>query len=204
MRPFVLSLSACFLVLGAARAQTGSGGGSVPQIPYGQSYKNFEFPFYENGDLKWKLSAALATGKSLNRAETIDMKIEIYENDKVTTTITSPKADLYSSERRMRTKNTVRIERADLEATARKCDFDYVSKQYNLQDHVRVVLKNFDASAGLGPPGKHAPAAPSANTTAPAPPRISPHADDSLLDSPGAYSNSTNAGPVAPSAPGHP
>jgi hypothetical protein len=205
MRPFVLSLSACFLVLGAAWAQTTSRSGNAPQIPYGQSIRRFELPFYEGGVLKWRLSAALATGKSLNRAETTDMKIELYDDDKVTTTITSPKADLYSSERRMRTKNTVRIERSDLEATAQKCDFDYESKQYNLSENVRVVLKNFDASTGLGPPAKQAsPGVPSAGLPAPMPLLSPAHPDDSLLNSPGAYSTgSTNTSPGAP-APNHP
>jgi hypothetical protein len=204
MRPFVLSLSACFLVLSAAWAQTTSNSGNIPQIPYGQSYDNFKFPFYESGQLKWVLSAAKATGVSLNCAEVTDMKIEVYDNGKVTTTITSPKADLYSTDRRMRTKNTVRIERSDLEATAQRCDFDLVSKQYLLRDNVRVILKNFDATSGLGPSGKHAPASPATPPPAfgPTPP-ASAHASDSLLDSPGAYSNSTNAGPVSPSSPGN-
>ena len=69
MRPFVLSLSAGFLALGAgwlalsvAWAQSISGGSTIPPIPYGQSYSNFEFPFYESGQLKWTLAAAQATG----------------------------------------------------------------------------------------------------------------------------------------------
>ena len=206
MRPFVLSLSAWFLVLSAAWAQPTSGGGNMPQIAYGQNYRNFEFPCYEGGVLKYTLTATEATGRSLNRAETTDLKIEVYDSGKVTTTITSPKADLYSSDRRMETKNTVRIVRADLDATARQCEFDLLSKKYNLRDNVRVVLKNFDATAGLGPLGTSATAAPKAKSPpafGPVPP-VHAHPDDSLLETPGAYSNSTNLGPVAPAAPAHP
>jgi hypothetical protein len=194
-------------VLSVAWAQTTPGGANVPQIPYGQSYKNFEFPFYEGGVLKWILSATQATGVSLNRAETTDMKIEVYDAGKVTTTITSPKADLYASEHRMRTKNTVRIERADMEATSQRCDFDLLSKQYNLHDNVRVVLKNFDATAGLGSSAKRADTSP---VPRPAQPRVflpmpgAVHPNDSLLDSPGAYSSSNNSGPSAPATPGGP
>ena len=207
MRPFVLSLFTCFLVLSAAWAQTTSGNGNTPQIPYGQSYKNFEFPFYEAGQLKWILSATQATGVSLNRAEVTDMKIDVYDNGKVTTTITSPKADLYSTDRRMRTKNTVRIERSDLEATSQRCDFDLISKQYHMQDNVRVVLKNFDATSGLGPTSKKASTSPGTpmpapqTTLGPGPVPSPSHGNDSLLDSPGAYSNSTNVGPISPAAP---
>ncbi|MCE0496646.1 MAG: LPS export ABC transporter periplasmic protein LptC [Methylacidiphilales bacterium] len=199
MRPFVLSLSAWCLVLSAAWAQTVSDSGNIPQIPYGQSYKNFEFPMYEGGVLKWKLYATQATGVSLNRAEVTDMKIEGYENGQVTTIITSPKADLYSTERRMRTKNTVRIEQTDRTATAQRCDFDLVTKKYVLTDNVRVVLKNFNAASGLESSGKHASASPTAPAANIRP--LSTHANDSLLDSPGAYSNSTNVGPVAPASP---
>jgi lipopolysaccharide export system protein LptC len=202
MRPFVLSFSACFLVLSAAWAQTGSDSGNMPQIPYGQSYKNFEFPLYEGGELKYKLTATEATGVSLNRAEVTNMKIEVYDEGKVTTTITSPNADLYSTDRRMRTRNTVRIERSDTTATAQRCDFDLVTKQYVLRDHVRVILKNFDASAGLGPSANHASSSPATPQPAfvPASP-ASAHPDDSLLSSPGAYSNSTNVGPNSPAGP---
>ena len=203
----VLSLSACFLVLGVAKAQTASDSGGIPQIPYGQTYKNFEFPLYEHGVLKYKLYATQATGVSLNRAETTDMRIEVYENGQVTTTITSPKADLYSTERRMRTKNTVRIVRTDMVATAQRCDFDLVSKKYLLHDSVRVVLKNFDATSSLGASGKHASGSPT-TSSAPVlktmPPPASIHANDSLLDSPGAYANGTNASPIAPAAPASP
>jgi hypothetical protein len=197
-------LAACFLALSAACAQSTSGG-SLPQIPYGQTYRNFQLPYYDGGVLKWQLSAALATGVSLNRAEVTDMKIELFTDGKVTTTVTSPKADLYSSERRMQTKKTVRIDRSDLAATAQRCDFDLVSKQYVLTDHVRVVLKNFDATSGLGP--QHSSSAPSASavTPRPGPGPVAPapaHGNDSLFDSPGAYSNSsTNLGPIAPTPP---
>jgi hypothetical protein len=209
MRPFVLSFYACFLVLGAAGAQTTSDSGNVPGIPYGQTYRNFEFPLYEGGVLKEKLSATQATGMSLNRAEVTDMVIQIFEDGKVTTTITSPNADLYSADRRMRTKNTVRIERSDMDATSQRCDFDLISKQYVLRDKVRVVLKNFDATSGLGSSGKGAsrasaaPAAPPRPAFGPLPPAPA-HGDDSLLESPGAYSNGTNIGPISPAPPAHP
>src|SRR5580658_3027152 len=100
MRPFILSVAIVVLALGAAWAQSTSSGGTMEQVPYGQTYKNFEFPLYQNGQKTAMLSAAEAKGVSLNRAAATDVKIEIYENGVVTTTVTSPKADLYVADRK--------------------------------------------------------------------------------------------------------
>jgi len=207
MRPFILSIGVCACLFSAAWAQTGLGGGG-PQIPYGQTFKDFQFPIYQNGQLNSMLSAVSAKGITLNRAETTNLKIELYENGKVTTTITSPKADLYLSERIMRTKNTVLIERADMEITGQSCDFNLQTKKYLVRDNVKVVLKNFDASShtsGAGSPPRQTQA------TAPAPPLvtspnlsltpgIAPRNDAALLDSPGAYAD-TNVAPTPSSGP---
>jgi hypothetical protein len=182
---------------GAAQAQSGTSDGGVTQLPVGQIYKDFEFPHYEDGQLKFTLSATEAKGITVNRAETTDVKIDLYDNGKVTTTITSPKADLYVADKKMRTNNTVRIERADLEATAQICDFDLVAKQYMLRTNVKVILKNFDASAGTGEKKAGAPEAPTAAAmpagAVPIAPAASNPGNDSLMDSPG--SASTNAAP---------
>lgn len=200
------SIGICVFLLGAAWAQTSTGSGG-PQIPYGQTFKDFQFPIYQNGQLNSMLSAVSAKGITLNRAETTDLKIELYENGKVTTTITSPKADLYLTERVMRTKNTVLIERVDMEATAQTCDFNMVTRKYLLRDKVKVILKNFDANAQLpgASPSANSPTRETPSSTPAMPlmtpsnlsltPGAAPRNDASLLDSPGAYS-STNAAPT--------
>ena len=205
MRPLLLSLGACTLVLGAAWAQNAGDSGNMPQLPVGQTFKQFEFPIYQDGKLKATLDAAEARGMTLNRAETTDLKIEIYDNGAVTTTVASPKADLYVNEQKMRTKNTVRIERADMTATSQDCDFDLKSKKYLLRTHVKVILKHFDVSLtpanGAAPPPNAAPHAPLGVSPAPGP--ASPHparSNDSLLDSPGSYAD-TNSSPIPPSSP---
>ncbi len=60
--------------------------------------------------------------------------------------MTSPKADLYVTDQKMRTKNTVQIVRADMEASSQECDFDLKSKKYILRTNVKVILKHFDLS----------------------------------------------------------
>jgi hypothetical protein len=209
MRPLPLSLGLWAVAL-AALAQTpaGNGSGNIPQIPVGQTYKSFEFPRYENGQLTYTLSAVSAKGLTINRAQATDLKIQIYTQGKVTTTITSPNADLYANERTMRTKNTVKIDREDLTATAQTCDFDLMTKKYLLRQNVHVVLKHFDTGAGQKKPSSAAtpqPSFPTAELAAPAPtpeenkPVTDPRApqNENPLDIPGASSN-TNNGPLPP------
>jgi len=200
----------CLLAIAVVRAQnTGGDANAAEQLPVGQTFKDFTFPIYQNSIRKAILSAAEATGMTINRAATTDLKIQIYDNGFITTTVTSPKADLYVAEQKMRTKDTVRIDRSDMLATAQDCDFDLLQKVYLLRNHVHVLLKNFDISSP--PPGAKptstasAPAAatpaPSENSApaglaAPIPPRD----DSSLLESPGSYAG-TNTAPEAPSNP---
>jgi hypothetical protein len=219
MRLLLLSMGAGVLACGHLAAQTPpppkatANGAAVPQIPFGQTYRDFQFPLYQNGQLSYTLSAASATGTTVNRAATTDLKIDIYTNGKVTTTITSPKADLYAAERIMRTKNTVDINRADLEATAKSCDFDVINRKYLLRENVRVVLKHFDVGGAPKTPAATgaAPASTSPVSAAPVPPAPAddnalpsdthlPRNNDSLLDMPGSYAN-TNSAPIAPAAP---
>ena len=148
MRPLLLSLVLVLPLLHAARAQDTEQGGNVPQLPVGQVFKKFEFPEYEAGKLKATFYATEARGVTLNRAETIDLRITIYNTNSKgdTTTITSPNADLYVAEQKLRTKNTVEISNSDTTATAQECDFNLKTKKYLLRTNVKVVLKNFDLS----------------------------------------------------------
>ena len=211
MRPLFLSVAGWLVLAGAARAQATTAASSsdstgVSQLPVGQVYKQFQFPYYQNGLLKFVLTASEAKGITINRADTTDLKIDLYTNDKVTTTITSPDADLYVADRKMRTHNTVLINRVDLDATAQSCDFDLVAKQYTLRNNVKVTLHHFDAGASMSTK-PNAAASATASGTPPAPPESIPRPvvpppptiptgeGDGLLDSPGAYS-STNAAPL--------
>jgi hypothetical protein len=211
MRPLSLSL-ALWVVAMVALAQTpaGSEAGNIPQIPVGQVYKDFEFPRYENGQLAYTLSAVSAQGLTINRAQTTDLKIQIFTQGKVTTTITSPNADLYVSERTMRTKNTVKVDREDLTATAQTCDFDLMTKKYLLRQNVHVILKHFDTGAGqkkTAPAASAQPSFPTAEMAVPAPtpaPEANPAIADpraprneNPIDIPGA-SSATNSGPLPP------
>jgi hypothetical protein len=188
------------LLAGSALAQNSGGNQS---LPVGQTFKQFTFPVYgTDGQLQYSFFAVTATGITLNRAEADDLRIEVYENGQKTTTITSPKADLYVAERKMRTKNTVRIERADMEATSQECDFTTVTKKYMLRTNVKVLLKHFDVGGNSSGTAKAAasPTAPAGERTANQPAPVTPSptpTDESILPSPGAYSD-TNAAPLPP------
>ena len=198
MKPLLLSFGIVSLVLGGAvLAQNSGESESAPQLPVGQTFKNFEYPVYQDGKLKATLSATTATGITLNRAETTDLKIDSYDNGTIATTITSPKADLYVAEQKMRTKNTVLIDRPDMTASAQTCDFDLKTKKYLLRTNVKVVLKHFDVSLSNKTTPPIANATPSTVPTS-ALPKSRPEPAGSMLDSPGAYSTDTNSAPVAP------
>jgi hypothetical protein len=209
MRPLILSVAGWLgwsIALGAPTPATppppAPSDTGVSQLPVGQVYKQFQFPYYQAGQLKFVLTATDATGITINRADTHDLKIDIYSEGKVTTTITSPDADLYVADRKMRTRNTVRVVRPDLVATSQLCDFDLLSKQYFMSKSVKVTLLHFDAgksvssspatattpaSASVVP--KAPPAAPLSipRPFVPPPPSVPPGEGD-LIDSPGAYS----------------
>jgi len=195
----LLSLAACALFAGAVWAQNTGEGGGAPQLPVGQTFKQFEFPIYQNGVLKATLDAIEAKGITLNRAETTDLKIQIYDNGAITTTVTSPKADLYVTDQKMRTKNTVQIERADMEATSQECDFDLKSKKYILRTNVKVILKHFDLSmSAAGASAQPAAANPASAPATPGSPQPAP-GNPSLPESP-VSSADTNSAPMPPSS----
>jgi len=183
------------------------GGGPTQQVPVGQTFKNFEFPFYEDGKLKWTAAATQATGITQNRAEAMEIKIQVYDNDAVSMTITSPQADIYVAERKMRSSHTVLIDRSDMVATAQSCDFDLATKKYLLRTNVKVTLKNFDPGSSLNPSGSSPTATAPTSPTSPSPaptsgtsmtPRPIP-ASDSLPESPGTAAH--NSAPIAPTNP---
>ena len=91
-----------------------------------------------------------------------------------------------------------------MSATSQDCDFDLKTKRYLLRTKVRVLLKHLDlgttpaTSATTKPVTNHPPAA---TSSLPVPLPAAPmHNSGSMLDSPGAYSD-TNTAPIPPSSP---
>ena len=203
MRPLVLSVAAGLGWAGAVLAQTPppSDSSGISQLPVGQVYKEFQFPYYQAGKLKFVLTASDATGITINRADTHNLKIDLYDADKITTTITSPDADLYVADRKLRTHHTVKVTRPDLVATSQFCDFDLVTKQYVMRNTVKVVLLHFDAgksvsanpatpTTGTAPAVAPAPPASPVSLARPfiPPPPSVPDGEGDLIGSPGSYS----------------
>ncbi len=214
MRSLVLSMGVMTLIAaGTAWAQApAGGGGAAPQIPYGQTFKDFQFPIYNSGELKATIAAITAKGVTLNRAEATELKIEVYDQGKVTTTITSPQGRSLSGRPSHAHQEYGADRTRDMEATAQSCDFDQTNKKYLLRENVRVVLKNFDAgikrpSTGTPspPPPSSSPIIPAAGAAAGAPSSpgtvtLPPVRNDASPDIPGSYAN-TNVAPTPPSPP---
>lgn len=196
MRPLALSIGVCILVLGVAWAQSPGGIGGA-QLPVGQSFRNFQFPIYQDSVLKATLSAVQATGITLNRADTTNLEIDLYDDGNITTRITSPRADLYVADRKMRTKSTVRVSRSDMDITSQICDFDLNSKKYLFRTNVKTVLKNFDVGSGLSDTSSKTSATQPATSSSAQHPQVD---GGLLLDSPGGYA-STNSAPLPPNSP---
>jgi lipopolysaccharide export system protein LptC len=207
MRPQILSagLGACLLLATVAPAQNaGSSSRNAPGLPVGQTFKQFTYPVYApDGQLKYTLFAVTATGITLNRADTTNLKIVVYDNGVKTTTITSPKADLYVAEQKMRTKYTVLIERDDMTATSQDCDFNAKEKKFLLRTNVKVLLKHFDVGGSKGDTAaaatqEHGDASPASSPdnipVTPSPSTPMP-TEETTPTSQGAYSD-TNAAPL--------
>jgi len=179
-----------------AAAQDADTGSNAPQLPVGQVFKQFEFPQYQDGKLKATFYAAEAKGITLNRAETTDLRITIYDTNSKgdKTTVSSPNADLYVAEQKMRSKNGVKIENSDTTATAQECDFDLKTKKYLLRTNVKVVLKHFDLSTGATP----APAAKTPSATADGGP-VAPHPTQDAGSPPASSGSPAETTPPAPS-----
>jgi lipopolysaccharide export system protein LptC len=200
MRLLTLSVAGVLVaaVAAAARAQSTSSSSDVTELPVGQIYTDPSYPFFDaTGQLKFTLTAKKAKGITVNHAEMTDLKIDLYTNGKPTTTITSPDADIYVADKKMRTRHTVKITRADSISTSQFCNFDLAAKQYTLRDHVKVVLLHFDmktaAPGQSGGPMGVAPAAASGLPLHAAPSSTPAAGNDSLLESPGSYSSTNNA-----------
>src|SRR5262249_41433183 len=105
---FVLSI--LFLTwFSAARAQT-QPAGSMSAVGVGEVTRDFSFPqINEKGKVEAMLTGKEARTITANRTQISDMKIEVYDGDTVTTTITSPKCDLWNMDKTLRTRSGVVI-----------------------------------------------------------------------------------------------
>lgn len=129
----------------------------------GQVTKGFTLPQYTDGKLTAMINGGEARVISVNRTEITALRVDLYEDGKVATTITSPKSDYWNADNKMRTRFGVEIVRSDMTVTAQTMEWEIKEQRGVLRQNVKVVLNSLDlakpaetpnpaASAPLGVP----------------------------------------------------
>lgn len=152
MRPPVpnplLALAALVLLSASLHADT-----SITGMPLGSVIKGFVMPQRDAaGVLQANITGDQATIVSLNRTQILGLKVELYENDKVATTITSPRCDYWTLERRLNSHDGVLLVRPEARISADAIDWDFKTETAVLHRNVRVVLPQFTVGAPATPP----------------------------------------------------
>jgi hypothetical protein len=85
-----------------------------------------------------------------NRTEVTNIKVELFDEGKVTTVMTSPLCDLWRTEGRVTTKSGIILKRDNLEMQSESADWLYKEKKGVLKGNVKVVVSNFEFGAKPG------------------------------------------------------
>lgn len=162
----ILLTTASTSLMGQAQEQTAPA--SAPtNASVGQVTKGFSMPQYQDGKLSAVIAGAEARFISINRTEIKDLKVDLYEGDTISTTITSPRSDYWKEESKMLSRYGVVIKRGDMTITADMMDWNIKDQNGTLSKNVKVVLTSFD----MAQPATH----PDAAATAPlVPPSFPP------------------------------
>ncbi len=126
------------------------GAGTLPGGA-GDVTRDFSFPqINDKGKVEAILTGKEARAVSVHRTQITEMKIEVYQQEKVDAVITSPKCDLWNSDQTLRTKNGVSITKTNFKLDAEAMEWEYPHRRGVFRGHVRVVLQDFD----LATPGE--------------------------------------------------
>lgn len=157
LSPAFLLLALCWAVILAFSERSAADSAS---IPLGSVVKEFRLPQRNSqGQLDGIITGREARAISVNRTEILDMKIDLYDQGKVSTTILSPRCDLWKLEGRLSTQSGAVIERPDLRLTSQIMDWEVGGHRGVFRQNVRVVLYHLplakparQESAGNGAP----------------------------------------------------
>ncbi|MEM1059163.1 MAG: hypothetical protein AAGK14_07930 [Verrucomicrobiota bacterium] len=188
------------LALAAGSAMTGFVWAQAGGLSMGDKAKKFTLPVSENGEVKMKISGDEATKLSVNRTEIVNMKIELLEQGIPETIITSPRAYFWTQDRRLQTRNGVRIDRGDMLITAKSMEWQLQGDKGTLRRGVTVKLTGFD----VGNRQSMSAASKDLGGAIPVPPPARPREDDSIM--PGLLDDPEPAAPsvLDPSVPALP
>jgi len=115
-------------------------------MPLGSVVKNFVMPQRDaQGDLQANITGDQATIVSYNRTQIVNLKVDLYDSSgqNVTTTVTSPRCDYWTLERRLSGSDGVLIVRPESRITADAIEWDFKTQVAVLHSNVKVVLPKF-------------------------------------------------------------
>ena len=115
-------------------------------MPLGSVVRNFVMPQRDaQGDLQANITGDQATIVSYNRTQIINLKVELYDSSgqNVTTTVTSPRCDYWTLERRLSSSDGVLLVRPESRITADAVEWDFKTQIAVLHSNVKVVLPKF-------------------------------------------------------------
>jgi hypothetical protein len=135
-------LAAAFLAL----AMLGGGGVIVAQSDFavGSIIRGFDFPSRDpkTGKMVFRITGEKAIVMTANRIEVHQLKIEIFNNDKVGTTVQSPVSDYWRLENRLTSNTGVEIMWPGASATSKQMEWDLPKSKGTLRGNVVVVIDN--------------------------------------------------------------
>lgn len=167
-RTLILSVSALLAGVAVSSAQQPKpepAKSPTSNMTQGQVTKGFTLPQYTDGKLTAMINGGEARVISVNRTEITDLRVDLYEDGKVATTITSPKSDYWNADNKMRTRFGVEIKRPDMIVTSQTMEWEIKEQRGVLRNNVKVVLLTLD----LAKPAESPSPAATAPLNAPAP-----------------------------------
>lgn len=180
-------------------------------LSMGDSAKKFTLPVSDGGEVKMKISGDEATKLSVNRTEIINMKIELMNKGLPETIITSPRAYFWTLDQRLQTRNGVRIDRGDMQISAKSMEWQLKNEKGTLRREVKVKLIGFDlgdrnsmkaASRDLGGAFPSSPASKPETSTGSG--LDFKEKDEEKSEGPSLFDSTTPAAPTSPSLPSVP
>ena len=130
---YVITLILSVVVVSTAAAQ-GTG------APAGAG-KGFRYPAYDDqGNLKYQIEGSKAVQQGNGDVAVTDVRIEVYENDKVDTVITADNCVYNQETRRVEGVGSIKFKREGIVITGDRLFWNGDKKKIEIKDNVKVVM----------------------------------------------------------------
>lgn len=137
----------CYL-LAAWSASTGLLVAQSAQSPVGTVIRGFVLPQRNaDGEPEANLTGDEARVLTLNRTEVTNLRVELFDEGKVSVVMTTPLCDLWRDENRLESKAPVQVNRDNLEIKADQAIWYYRDKKGVFRGNVKLVISRFEFGA---------------------------------------------------------